>query len=173
MQKFKSKIVNQPKLKIELSKTDYIPEVLSVVCIISVILQLVLSWTELPEKIVTHFNLSGEPDSTGSKFTLLLLPSIIVMIYFLLTIINRYPHVFNYPVTINPDNALFQYRNAAVTIRILKLIILSFFSYVFHCVVYTSLGIIRGLNIVIVVIFFVTIFYVLIWSISNSIKNKK
>ena len=63
----------------------------------------------LPDTIPIHFNLKGTPDGYGKKLNLLITPLVSTVIYIGMTIINRYPHLFNYPVKINEKNAVEQY----------------------------------------------------------------
>ena len=44
-----------------------------------------------------------------------------------MTLLNKNPHIFNYPTAITNENALSQYSNAVRMIRVLKLIIVFVF----------------------------------------------
>ncbi len=76
----------------------------------------------LPNIIPTHFNVFGEVDGVGSKVSIFILPLISTTITVLLTILNSYPHVFNYPTPVTAQNAEKQYRNATRLLRVLKLL---------------------------------------------------
>lgn len=67
------------------------------------------SWSSLPERIPHHFNLAGVPDGWGGKWVLLLMPAIAAVFYGGLTVIALNPRVWNWPVTITPENAAPQY----------------------------------------------------------------
>ncbi|MGE4540093.1 MAG: DUF1648 domain-containing protein [Bacteroidales bacterium] len=97
-------------------------------------LLLVASWifaiwayAESPEQIVVHYNIKGQPDGYGNKITLLILPLIGTLCFFGMTWLNSYPHLFNYPTKITPENMEFQYRAAIRLIRWLKICILLIF----------------------------------------------
>jgi hypothetical protein len=45
-----------------------------------------------------------------------------------MTILNRYPYLFNYPIAINSENALRQYTNSTRMIRYLKLSVVTIFT---------------------------------------------
>ena len=81
-----------------------------------------------PDIIPIHFNGSGKVDNYGSKIFIFLLPSIATGIYFSLTALSKYPHIFNYLSKITFDNALQQYTNATRMLRYLKLVILIIFT---------------------------------------------
>jgi uncharacterized membrane protein len=86
----------------------------------------IAEYAKLPEIIPTHFNVQGEADDHGSKASIFILPAIISLVYILLTILNKYPHLFNYPQTITADNAKEAYTKATQLLRIIKLIIIVF-----------------------------------------------
>lgn len=90
-----------------------------------------LTWyyyPSLPETIPTHFNAKGDADGFGRKATILMLPAVATVLFAGMTILNRYPHVFNYPVKITEANALQQYSIATGMIRWLKLVIMLVFT---------------------------------------------
>jgi hypothetical protein len=70
------------------------------------------AWTTLPDRVPTHFTLAGRVDGWGSRNTLLLLPLAGVVVYALLTVLARFPRLFNYPVKVRPDDLPYQYRLA-------------------------------------------------------------
>lgn len=48
-----------------------------------------VEYPSLPEEIPTHFNLSGEPDSWGSKATIWILVAVSIFLYFLLSFLPK------------------------------------------------------------------------------------
>jgi hypothetical protein len=58
----------------------------------------------LPDKIPTHFDLSGNPNGWGSPSMLLVLPIMAAGIYGLITLVSFFPGAFNYPVRVTPEN---------------------------------------------------------------------
>ncbi|MCJ0742617.1 DUF1648 domain-containing protein [Pedobacter montanisoli] len=123
---------NRPKLKLNLSKFDIIIEVISIIVLLTLAVFTVVNYKNLPDTVPVHFNLAGEADRFGSKKEIFALPLIAIAIYTLLTILNRYPHIFNYPTQITEANALRQYTNATRLLRYLKLIIVSIFLLIFY-----------------------------------------
>ncbi len=84
-----------------------------------------LSWMlprlpHLPAKVPVHFDWSGRPDRWGSRNELAVLPVVALVMYTLLTVIARLPHLANYPIEITPENAAHQYRMTTVMLSILK-----------------------------------------------------
>jgi hypothetical protein len=116
--------MTNPKLVICPSKFDKILDFLSVLLLITLWGGAVYVVNKLPEIIPTHYNLLGFPNNHGSKYLLYLLPILGTLIYFGLTLLNQYPHNFNYPINITTDNAERQYSLATRLIRTLKFTIL-------------------------------------------------
>jgi hypothetical protein len=90
----------QPKLKLTLSKNDKTIEI--------------VGWADLIALWIITFLLT-------TKLTIFIFPIITSLIFLVLSILVRYPHVYNYPVPIKENNALRQYANATRLIRFLKI----------------------------------------------------
>ena len=88
------------------------------------------AYTILPDIIPTHFNFKGVADGYGSRSSLFVLPVIASCIYVLITGLNKYPHMFNYMVTITEKNAETQYRLATRLLRVMKLMVIIVFAIV-------------------------------------------
>ena len=118
----------RPKIKLSLSPLDNKLELTSKVFLVVMWGLTLYTFLKLPTTIPTHFNASGQVDDYGNKLTLLILPILATIIYFGLTQLNKYPHIFNYMTKITEDNAQKQYTNATRMLRFLKLAILVIFS---------------------------------------------
>ena len=75
---------------------------------------------DLPDRIAIHFNLKGEADGWGSKHVLWIIPGIAILIWALLSILERYPHTFNYPIAVTADNSARLYSTARLTLAMVK-----------------------------------------------------
>ncbi len=117
----------RPKLKLQLTPIDKGIEILGFLILILHWIWVVVTFTKLPDIIPTHFNARGEVDGFGSKVSILTLPVIATIIYIVLTIINKYPHNFNYLVKITEYNALRQYTNVTKMVRVLKVVVVAVF----------------------------------------------
>lgn len=137
----------RPKIKPELTTSDRFLEALSVITLVGLWALVIYAFSVLPETIPIHFDFKGQPDDYGSKASILFLPILSTLLFVGLTIINRYPHIFNYPVKITEENALRQYANATRMIRLLKLIVLFVFLTIEFFVIQTALGASAGLAI--------------------------
>lgn len=118
---------NRPKIKLKLTLTDKLFEILGWFSILAIWVVTISNYNNLPESIPIHYNTLGQADGFGSKVIILTLPFIATILFIGLTILNKFPHVFNYPISITADNALRQYTIATRLIRYLKLIIVFIF----------------------------------------------
>jgi uncharacterized membrane protein len=58
----------------------------------------------LPDKIPTHFDMTGHANGWDSPASLLLLPIVALGIYLLITVLSRFPALFNFPVEVTDQN---------------------------------------------------------------------
>ena len=86
-----------------------------------------INYFDLPEIIPIHFNGAGKADRFGNKTHIFILPIISTLLFIGLTILNKRPHIFNYPSQITKENAVHQYTNATRMMRVLKLVIVLLF----------------------------------------------
>jgi uncharacterized membrane protein len=159
------KMQRRPRIKLTLSSLDNNLELAGKMLLALMWGFVIFALFNLPEAIPTHFNASGQPDGYGDKMTLLALPALATILYFALTQLNKYPHIFNYLTKITEDNAEKQYTIATRMMRFLKLTILLIFSLVILFTYLTAIGMTGGLGawflpLVIVLLFIPTLFTV-------------
>ena len=117
----------RPRMKLQLNQTDKILEVLGWVSVVGIWALTLTNYSILPEIIPIHFNGAGKADGFGNKTHIFVLPIISSLLFIGFTILNKRPHIFNYPSQITKENALRQYTNATRMIRVLKLVIVLLF----------------------------------------------
>lgn len=103
-------------------------------------------WRALPERVPIHFGFDGKADAWGNRSSSLLLPLLAVLLYGFLTALSRFPHAFNYPVPITPENAETQYRLAVRLLLVLKTALIAVFFAIYIGVSTTAAGVQRGLS---------------------------
>jgi hypothetical protein len=69
-------------------------------------------FASLPDRIPIHFDAAGEANGWGGPGWLLAMPAISATTVVPLLFLQRFPHVYNYPWAITPQNAPRQYRLA-------------------------------------------------------------
>ena len=120
-------IKNQPKFKPQPTTLDTRLEWAGYLLLLISWIFAIWVYAESPEQIATHFDIKGQPNNYGSKIVVLLLPLFSTVTFAGMTLINNYPHTFNYPTKITPENMKQQYRAAMRLIRWLKISIVLVF----------------------------------------------
>ena len=162
----------RPKLKIQLSPMDQVFELLGWGVLLALWVWTVSSYSSLPDSIPTHFNAAGEADDFGRKASIFGLPVIATLLYIGLTLLNRFPHIFNFPTPITQDNALRQYTNATRMIRNLKLILVLVFAGISFQTIKQANGEAAGLGVWFLPVTLGAIFLPLLYFVIKSIKEK-
>lgn len=109
------------KKDIPITTFEKILQVLCGMVILYISLLIALRYVELPDTIPTHYNAMGEVDRWGSKSTILILYAVSLLMYTGLTVLERFPQMYNYPVQVTEKNIKMQYLLARSLITILKL----------------------------------------------------
>ena len=119
----------KPKIKIKLTKSDKILEVIALILLITLWIYVIYNYNSLSEIINTHFDASGKPNGSGESIYIFGLPGVATFLYILTTITNKYPQLINHAEEITEENALEVYTKWTKIVRILKIIIIGVFSY--------------------------------------------
>ena len=125
---------SRPVIPLQLSVLDKFLEAASLVLLVYLIAMTLVIYYRLPEEIPVHFNAAGEVNRYGNKSTILIFAVIAPFLYVIFTVLNKYPHKFNYPVHITPGNALKQYIYVTRFLRAMKTSILFFFILLVHVI---------------------------------------
>lgn len=131
----------------------------------------VMNYNNLPDIIPVHYDLSGAADRFGSKNHILALPFIATILFVASTILNRFPHVLNYPTPITKTNALMQYTNATRMIRYLKLAIVIIFGLIVFQTIQTANGQKDGLGAWFIFLVMGLIFLPIMFFLIKSVKG--
>ncbi len=118
---------DRPKLIVRPTLFDHFIEWLGYALLAATFIWAGSMYFTLPDTIPVHFNIKGEADAYGGKLHILALPFVSAVLLVGMTMLNRYPWVFNYPVKISSDNAPRHYTAAVRLIRWLKLSIVTVF----------------------------------------------
>ena len=118
---------NRPKIKLQHTLFDKALEILGWILVFAIWILVITNYITLPDTIPIHYNGVGVADRFGGKENILTLPIVATVLFIGLTMLNQFPHLFNYPTPITEDNALRQYIYATRLLRYLKFIILVIF----------------------------------------------
>ena len=130
----------RPRIKIRPQPVDRLIELAALAALLLIIILPAVYYRDLPVQIPVHFSFSGEPDSLGGKGIIWRIPLMSLILYIGLTLANRYPHTFNYPVRITEENAARLYRLATRTISILKTLLMCLFLYITVSIIWIGVG---------------------------------
>mgnify|MGYP002713023066 CR=1 FL=1 len=122
----------RPKIKIKPTVIDILVEIIGVFALSILVGLPIYYYSQLPETIPTHFGLDGTANAWGHRDTIWILPSIGLVLFALLWILNKYPHVFNYLKPITEENAQRQYFLATRMMRILNSSVVVLMAYLIY-----------------------------------------
>jgi len=140
------KMEKRPGIKLKPTLGDIILELIGYLSLFTLWYLIAINYYKLPETIPAHYNAAGNADSFGGKETIFALPIIATILFIGMTILNRFPHIFNYPVKITEENAFRQYSNANRMLRYLKFIIVVIFGVITFKTIPNSAGTSDGLG---------------------------
>ncbi len=121
---------NRPIIDIPKEPVDLFIDLASFTILILILGYTFFMYPELPETIPTHFNGKGVADGFGNKATLWLLPSIALVLFIGLFLLNRYPHLHNYMVNITEENAFKNYKFSTKALRIVNFLCALLFGFI-------------------------------------------
>ena len=163
--------VGRPKIKLIPTTADKLVDILGWIILLALWALTITNYSSLPDTIPTHFNAAGEADGFGSKVTILSLPVIATLLFIGLTVLNRYPHSFNYPTAITQDNALRLYTLATRMLRYLKLVLVLVFGGIEFMTIQNATGKAAGLGVWFLPLTLVLIFLPLIYFLIKSVQK--
>ncbi len=163
----------RPKITLIPTNADKLVELLGWLILLALCTLTINHYSALPDTIPTHFNAAGEADGFGSKVSIIALPVIASVLFIGLTLLNRYPHSFNYPTAITQDNALRQYTLATRMLRYLKLVLLLVFGGIEFMTIQNATGKAAGLGVWFLPLTLVLVFLPLIYFVVKSVQSNK
>ncbi|HIU77491.1 MAG TPA: DUF1648 domain-containing protein [Candidatus Pelethocola excrementipullorum] len=107
-------------MEIKKSKYDVIINILSVLCILGTIAYLLYTWDKIPNKIPGHYNTFGEIDRITDKNSTIKLVALTLVIYAVISIIEKFPLSWNTGVQITPLNKEKVYRTLKTMLETAK-----------------------------------------------------
>jgi uncharacterized membrane protein len=130
----------KPRIRVESTIVKRLLELVSIAGIIYIAYVLTQNWDSMPDRVPSHYGLDGRPDTYADKSSILTLPVVGFVIYMVITILDRYPHMFSYIWKITPENAYRQYQLAGTMLSAMKAEVIWIFNYIAVSTVKISLG---------------------------------
>ncbi len=164
--------INRPKIEVKTTWLSLISDILGTIGVIFLIAYTLYYFGKLPQTIPIHFNISGEADGFGSKYTLIIFPVIATFLHTLFFFIKKSPHIYNYPVKITEQNAEYQYKIAINLIHMVRISVIGLLSVLEWQMVEVSLGNQKDLGIMVLPVFLLLLFGSTIVYFIKAVKNK-
>lgn len=161
------------KIKPGFNYLDYLLEICGVLGVLFMIILAAKFWIDLPERIPVHYNARGEPDGYGPKSMIWILPSVTLILYIGLTILNRFPHIFNYPVKVTAENAERLFTLGTRTIRLVKAVVIIIFAFISFRSVRIALGDDHGLGSFMIPVFMIAMAVIIGFMIYQMMRSRK
>jgi hypothetical protein len=130
----------RPKLHIPRTRTEIALEVVGLAAMAALVVFALRAWSTLPQSVPVHFGVNGQVDAWGGRDSLLALLGLSVAFYAGLSVLERFPHVYNYPVPVTTANAARLYVLGRQLIVAVKVILSASFAALFAAVVLISRG---------------------------------
>ena len=116
------------EIKIKRNALDILEAIVSLLCLIGVVVYLIAAWNRIPDQIPAHYNAAGEVNRWGSKSELIVLPIVSWVLYGFITLVERFPQVWNTGVTVTKENRARVYRILKNMIAVIKMLMLLVFA---------------------------------------------
>lgn len=86
------------------NKYGFTTFIISVLCLTATTVFLIIIWGDIPEVVPGHYNFVGEVDGTTGRTSLIILLAVGWITFIGMTVIERFPQIWNTGVTITPEN---------------------------------------------------------------------
>jgi len=120
---------NRPRIHIPMTLGEWAMQAVSGACLLANIVVTLTAYPNLPARVPTHLDIAGNIDAWGGKTSVFILPAVALGLFVLVTLIERFPHVMNYPVVVTHKNAEPLYRTGRLLMTWLKAVILGMLLY--------------------------------------------
>lgn len=107
----------------------YSIDIICIALLFGMSIYLLISWGNLPDKIPGHYDALGNIDRWGSKNELIVLPIISWIMFIGISVLERYPKVWNTGVKVTEENVYRVYSTLYDMIKTLKLMLVIIFSF--------------------------------------------
>ncbi|WP_107924069.1 DUF1648 domain-containing protein [Lysinibacillus parviboronicapiens] len=122
--------MHRPILKLPKTKYEKMWDYIGGGVFVASILYIVIMWGQIPDEIPAHFNGAGEVNRWGSKIELLILPFMGIFLWVLMGLLEKAPHMHNYPARLNDSNVEAFYLNSRKILNEVKNFCLILFAFI-------------------------------------------
>jgi uncharacterized membrane protein len=129
-----------PKVQVPWEPIDWFLEGIGALAATFLLFYPLFYFGSLPEQIPMHFNSRGEAGSYWGKAGIWVLSAVGLGTYVVIFLLNKSPHLFNYPGKVTAENAFSQYQLSTRIMRITNVVTVSFFAFILYEIIEVSLG---------------------------------
>jgi uncharacterized membrane protein len=122
--------MKRPRLNIPRTQLEVFCDLIAAAVVIGIAAYLIATWASLPAKIPVHFNFAGQVDRWGSRNTLFSIFAVMLAMFIGLSILQRFPHIYNYPFGLTPENVHRQYQVARQLLTLIKTEVVCLFAFI-------------------------------------------
>ena len=158
--------------KIKFTGFDFLLEAIGILALCLLLILPYLYADVMPERIPRHFNFYGQPDAWCGKWSVYVLQGIGLVLFVMMTILNRFPGKFNYFVAITDQNALIQYQISTRMVRYLKTVVICIFFFLLFKSIQISIGEAENLGQYFLLVVLIAVFGPVIYYLRKSFRNK-
>ena len=108
---------------------DIVVNVLCLLQLVGVVIYLIAVWKGLPDRLPWHYDAAGVVDDWRDKGYLIVLPIVTWVVYIMITVIERFPQIWNSGIRITEENkerVFSLLKNMIATIKLVVVTLLSF-----------------------------------------------
>ena len=117
-------------MKLKKNWYDIFVEIICLTLLIGTLIYLFINWNSIPDEIPGHYNAMGEIDRMGRKGELFVVPIIGWLMYLGITLLEKFPEVWNTGVKVTKKNKERVYRTLKNMLSTMKFIIVAVFTYI-------------------------------------------
>lgn len=106
-----------------------IANLISLLSVVGIVLYVIITWKNIPDMIPGHYNIAGEIDKYSSKNSIWILIVVQILLFTMMSVLERFPNIWNTGVKITEENRERVYTNLRNMQTYLKMMIMIYFSY--------------------------------------------
>lgn len=106
-----------------------ITNLISLLSVVWIVLYVIITWKNIPDMIPGHYNIAGEIDKYSSKNSIWILIVVQILLFTMMSVLERFPNIWNTGVKITEENRERVYTNLRNMQTYLKMMIMIYFSY--------------------------------------------
>ena len=106
-----------------------ITNLISLLSFVGIVLYVIITWKNIPDMIPGHYNIAGEIDKYSSKNSIWILIVVQILLFTMMSVLERFPNIWNTGVQITEENVERVYTNLRNMQTYLKMMIMIYFSY--------------------------------------------